>query len=230
MTKFVIDGREPKTIFDAFGEGFSYQRANLDVGDFQISVDDKPVLIAERKTWADLVSSLSDGRMRDQTARLVEKCRDTGARPVLIIESSSVLDWTGKSGGMRDKFMDCTLIKYALEGFSVLRTRNVSHTKDILVWLIERCKNGKLPAFERSLNFQADAAGEKKYRRKDFTHPWEAMLTAIPGISKSKAKVIGTKYRCLKDLMNGIEKNQSLDIKGIGKKMEATIRSTLLGE
>ena len=229
MISFIIDGREPKSVFDAFGQSVVYERANLDVGDFQISHDGVAVIIAERKTWSDLVSSLSNGRMRDQTARSVDKCRDSGARPVLIIESENVYDWSGKSGSMHNKFMDCCLTKYAMEGFSVLRTRNTVHTKDTLSWLLERCKSGKLPTFEPSLSFQASAAGEKKYRRKDYSKPWEAMLTAIPGISKNKAKSISAKYGSLRALLDGVETRKSINVEGIGKKMEMKIRDTLLG-
>jgi len=221
-----IDGREPPDVFSAFGNA-TYTRENLDVGDFQISKGDVPVVIAERKTLSDFVSSLTGSRMSDQTARLVEKCRDTGARPLLILENHRVLDWNGKSGGLHNKFIDCCIQKYALEGVSVLRTKDVSHTKDVVSWIFKRCEQDKIPTFEPSLNFRGEA-GEKKYRRKDFSKPWEGMLTAIPGISKAKAKTVAEKFSTPKALLRQLESETSLNIKGIGKKLEQSIKEVFM--
>ena len=221
-----IDGREPPDVFSAF-EHATYSRENLDVGDFQISKAGVPVVIAERKTLSDFVSSLTGSRMSDQTARLVEKCRDTGARPLLILENHTVFDWNGKSGGLQNKFVDCCIQKYALEGVSVLRTKDVSHTKDVVSWIFKRCEQDKIPTFEPSLNFRGEA-GDKKYRRKDYSKPWEAMLTAIPGISKAKAKQVAEKFSNPKALLSQFENEKPLNIKGIGKKLEQSIKEVFL--
>ena len=47
-------------------------RERLDVGDVVLKTDDGgTALVVERKTWADLASSLTDGRYAEQKARLL---------------------------------------------------------------------------------------------------------------------------------------------------------------
>jgi ERCC4-type nuclease len=94
--QLTIDGREPSSIFQAFNESkVPSTRKNLDVGDFEIALDNNPCIIIERKTWGDLVSSLTSNRLAEQTARIVEKCKVYGARPVLIVEHDRVFGWDG---------------------------------------------------------------------------------------------------------------------------------------
>lgn len=225
MISLIVDGREPSAVFEAFKD-VPHERLNLEVGDFQIAKDGVPVVIAERKTLNDFVSSLTGSRMTDQTARLVDKCKDTGARPMLIIENSAVFDWSGKIGGLSAKFVDCCVQKYCLEGVSVMRTKNVSHTRDVVAWIFKRCQEDKIPTFEPSLRFKGDG-GEKKYRRKDYSKPWHAMLTAIPGVSKAKAAALSEKYPTPKAMMKKLSEDADgkLNIKGIGRKLEQSIKA-----
>jgi len=223
----IIDGREPAAVFSALS-ACAHTRENLEVGDFQISVSDVPVIIIERKSWSDLVASLSDNRMKEQTARLVAKCKSVGARPVLIVECAHVHGWEGATGGHNHKFIDCTLTKYAIEGFSVLRTKNIAHTASLVTWLFNRCSIGKVPQFSPTLQFSGHA-GEQKFRKKDYDNPWEVMLTAVRGVSKKKAQDISKKFTNAKLLLHALEGGKTLDIKGIGKKLEGDIKAAFLG-
>ena len=168
-----IDGREPPAIFSVFdNHDVPYQRTNLDVGDFEIAGENGPVVIAERKTWSDLCGSITSSRLAEQTSRIVEKCRTVGARPILLVEHEKVVSWEGQSGGLSNKFIDCCLLKYSLEGFSVIRTQDVNHTKDVVAWIMKRCVDGKMPAFEPTLNFKTEA-GTQRFQKKDFSgSPW----------------------------------------------------------
>jgi ERCC4-type nuclease len=230
MYGLTVDGREPPHVFEAFSaENVPFIRTNLDVGDFEISDPEKGVaVIVERKTWSDLVSSLTGQRLGEQTARIVEKCRETGARPVLLVEHEKVPGWEGAHGGTSNKFVECTLVKYALEGFSVVRTKNVNHTKDVVLWMLDRCKNGKVPSFTPDYTFRGEAGG-KKFRKKDYGNPWQTMLTAIRGVSPAKAKDIAAKYPNALELSNALRESSDLKIKGIGKKLSSDIRKALLG-
>lgn len=226
--ELTIDGREPPAVFAAFLE-VKHLRANLEVGDFLIASGSSPVIIIERKSWADLVSSLGDNRLSEQTARIVEKCKGAGARPVLIVECDRVYGWEGKSGGLSNKFIDCVISKYSIEGFSVMRTKDVSHTASLVKWLLDRCIKGKIPGFEPTLEFRGHA-GEQKFRKKDYDNPWEIMLTAIRGVSKKKAKDVCLKYKNAKELLSAFVDKKNLDIKGIGKKLESDIKEAFLGK
>lgn len=225
MFQLTIDGREPARLFDKFKED-AHKRETLDVGDFEIASDDQVAVIIERKTWSDLVSSLTGQRLGEQTARIVEKCRETGARPVLLVEHDRVVGWNGVSGATPNKFIDCTLAKYALEGFSVVRTVDMDHTRDVVLWMLERCKVGKIPSFSPQFTFRGDAGG-KKFRKKDYGKPWEIMLTAVRGVSKAKAKEISDKFPNARALSAALDKGADLGVKGIGKKLRGDIQEAL---
>jgi len=225
MFELTIDGREPPSLFEKFSEA-DHKRANLDVGDFEIASDERVAVIIERKTWSDLVSSLTGQRLGEQTARIVEKCKETGARPVLLVEHDMVLDWDGSSGGTSNKFVDCTLTKYALEGFSVVRTSNMTHTRDVVLWMLGRCRDGKVPTFTPGFVFRSDA-GSKRFRKKDYGKPWEIMLTAVRGVSKAKAKEISKRFPNARSLSAALEKGTDLGVKGIGKKLRGDISEAL---
>lgn len=220
-----IDGREPSIVFETFKKcSTKHATTNLDVGDFEIASEDRVAMIIERKTWSDLVASLTDGRLNEQTARIVEKCRTTGARPILLIEHASVLGW---SDNKANKFHECTLVKYALEGFSVVRTRNVDHTHDVVRWLLERCEKGKIPTFLPEFSFRGEA-GKKHFRKKDYGGcAWETLLTSVRGISKTKAQAIKAEYSNARLLIAGLD-DGTLKVKGIGKKLVGELQKAFL--
>jgi ERCC4-type nuclease len=226
-----VDGREPPVIFAAFdANNIPYTRINMDVGDFEVASDTVVAIIAERKTWSDLCGSLTSSRLAEQTSRILEKCKSTGARPLLIIEHPKVCSWEGQSGGLSNKFIDCCLLKYSLEGFSVIRTVDATHTRDVVSWLMKRCNDGKVPSFIPTLNFK-EQAGNQKFRKKDYTGtPWQLMLTAIRGVSKAKAKDIVARYATARELVKHFEETGAkMNVPGIGKVLEASIRQALLG-
>jgi ERCC4-type nuclease len=87
MFGLTIDGREPKALFEIFrASNVVHTRRDLDCGDFEVASDERVAVIIERKTWPDLVSSLTSQRLSDQASRIIDKCRETGARPVLLVE------------------------------------------------------------------------------------------------------------------------------------------------
>jgi len=228
-----IDGREPPAVFAAFdADAVPYTRTNLDCGDFELASDTGAIaVIAERKTFGDLCGSISSKHLQEQMCRMTEKCKATGARPLLIIECDKVHSWEGKHGGLGLKYVDCVLLKYSLEGVSVLRTSDTAHTRDVVKWIMDRCTAGKVPTFAPTLNFKAEAG--QTYRKKDFgggTTPWASMLTAIPGVSKAKAKVIVKGYASARALVKHLEAKKPMAVAGIGKVTESAITKALLGD
>jgi ERCC4-type nuclease len=133
-------------------------------------------------------------------------------------------------GGLNNKLIDCVLLKLSLEGVSVLRTRDVEHTRDVITWLLKRVNEEKIPTFVASLNV-ANEAGTHKFKKKDFSGPpWTTMLTAIRGVSKTKANEISRLHGSAKALIKHLEANGGkLGIKGVGKVLEKSIAEALLG-
>jgi len=228
MYALTIDSREPKSLFAAFeASQLTFTRATLDVGDFEIGSSDKIAIIVERKTWTDLVSSVANTHLAEQMARTVAKCQLVGARPILLIEHDRVYDWTGCTGRLGHKFIDCCINKYALEGVTVVRTENITHTKDVITWFQGRCNKG----FVKSAT-NVSVAGKQRFRKKDFGgNSWESMLSAIRGVSKAKAKEISVAFRNANVLIDALKREDDLGVKGIekGKKLRGDIKQALIG-
>ena len=67
----IVDNREGKIIAELERTTpFEYTKANLDIGDFKFELGKKKILI-ERKTVDDLISSIKDGRYKEQKYRLM---------------------------------------------------------------------------------------------------------------------------------------------------------------
>lgn len=232
--KLVIDAREPNGLIGLFEKNESCLVDKLDVGDFHITDHEKNVLVVfERKTWSDFASSVTTSRLTDQTQRTVSFCKAKEARPILIIECPVVHDWSGKQGSASNKFLDCCVNKYSLEGYSVIRTRDQQHTRDVVNWIWRRCKDGKVPTFEASMQFRGEA-GEVSFKKSVNLTPkktWENMLTAIKGVSKARARDIAIKFPNAEHLVEHMKKdNFTLKVAGVGKKTEMAIKECIMGE
>ena len=66
--ELIVDNRE-KAIIPLLKSPFD--KNNLDIGDFQILVNDKLTVLIERKTLMDLSISIIDGRYREQKKRIL---------------------------------------------------------------------------------------------------------------------------------------------------------------
>ena len=104
MMSLILDNRE-RELIRILGKDEGVVVRQLDVGDAHVvcggggaststsasaSASEEPVqkivVIAERKAVADLESSLTDGRYREQRTRLLATCAQAGAKPLYIIE------------------------------------------------------------------------------------------------------------------------------------------------
>jgi ERCC4-type nuclease len=70
-----IDSREPQWVQQLGFGGAMTAVTTLDTGDLLVTTDDGTLLAIERKTPADLLNSLQDGRLWDQLARLTRVSR-----------------------------------------------------------------------------------------------------------------------------------------------------------
>jgi len=105
METWVVDTREREFIARSSAP---LTTRTLSVGDIWIGLSGEDVrpggLVIERKTAADLEASVLDGRYREQRTRLLTYCKQTGARPLYIIE--------GDLDRMQGRFTETTLRKF----------------------------------------------------------------------------------------------------------------------
>jgi ERCC4-type nuclease len=95
----LVDSREPREIVAQAASFENTEVQTMDVGDFIIKSNETPVVVIERKSWSDLLSSIQSEHLIEQTTRLIKFCAEHGSRPVLLVESAfSKLSVAAKSG------------------------------------------------------------------------------------------------------------------------------------
>jgi len=87
--KLVVDVRERALIATLTKLAVPFETAALDVGDFLVQAAGDPLLVVERKSHADFAASNTDGRYREQRARLMA-VRGSGVAVLYILEG----EWT----------------------------------------------------------------------------------------------------------------------------------------
>jgi ERCC4-type nuclease len=94
LPRLILDVRERGLAAALTQIGVPFTTAQLDVGDLVIQdAEGTPLLVAERKSFADFAASNTDGRYREQRARLMAT-RGGGVAVLYILEGS----WTGNDG------------------------------------------------------------------------------------------------------------------------------------
>ena len=91
----VVDNRERSLVATLRSISSTYDRLTvevrpLDVGDAEVRAGEQLLLVVERKTWADLSSSICDGRWAEQKRRLVDT---VGAERVAYVIEGGELPW-----------------------------------------------------------------------------------------------------------------------------------------
>jgi len=171
----------------------------LPVGDIRVCVDDVTVLLIERKTAADLFSSLCDTRFREQRARLIQLRKRKPWINLMYIFEGDVNALPYRAGGkITPQYL--RLIQRELPYKYKIHTTFVESTTETIRYLghIQECfvKGG---APDDVLNGVTDADGNQVGRKREIG-PREfmrAVLTQIPGVSADKALVIVEKYHTL---------------------------------
>ena len=241
--KLIIDNRE-KDLKGIFPDA---EYKNLDLGDIQIKLisqitlndkddkydkDDKInekeeteefFTIIERKTMKDLISSVNDGRYREQKKRLLETGL-SGNRIIYLLEGSM----NDIPGNMKTLFgmIINTLFR---DNITVLRLETIEDTIYFIKRLIEKLKSDEQPIFLKNFNStkvnleqdNLENPNEKnlnnnqsnnleylstiKLKKKENLTSNNCsilQLTQIPGMSISNSQIIIDKYKSIANLIN----------------------------
>jgi hypothetical protein len=162
---------------------------NLVLGDICIEKDGQDVVVIERKTVADLASSICDGRYNEQSFRLLESNLPPH-RIVYLIEGSldSVQSLPKKN------LMTAMISLWFSKGFSVVQTSSVDETVEFIQYLFEKVSK------ESS---EKDYVSTIKIKKKDKLTPETVdilMLSQIPTISTITAKALLQTYETIFNL------------------------------
>lgn len=199
-----IDNRENKlkeglyTILD--NEGIASTFENLPCGDFIIEIDNTPFVVFERKTLADLLASIKDGRLKDQKEKL--KIQHPQSKIVFIIEGNLSF---GKSmfpfNESEQKSIITSIINTQLRnGIQLMQTRSLEETCALICEVAKRIQKDPLKYICE--NSTTDTEGKHGYipnsslckktgSKKDLFY---AQMSQIPSVSGKTAEALVKRF------------------------------------
>ena len=180
--------------------GCQVRRERLDVCDVSI-VTAHGTLLVERKHVADLCSSLSDNRYKEQKARQLAAVDLDERVSVLWVVEGPLLGWHAlhKPTDFSNAQMEAAVITTAVrDSIPVLRVPDAASCAEAVLYLHKRLASGELDGAAASQRTRAAGYGNvvhvKKATNKDRFMVWQMMLATTPGISMSKSAAIAALY------------------------------------
>ena len=184
--------------------------------------DDTELIIVERKSLQDLLSSIKDGRYEEQSYRLQNCCEGMPHNVMYIIE--------GAFSQLRNPNLEKRMIYSAMttlsafKGFSVIRTSSVQETADWLLAYTDKMgrelEKGKKLCFHKDVEnteiVEASTQDPQKYcevvkrtKKENLTpeNMGEVILCQIPGISSVSAIAIMKEFKTIANLITAVEKD-----------------------
>jgi len=208
--KLRIDNREHKLIELTNDNSFNFiEISTLDIGDIHICDNSNNILIIfERKTIPDLLSSIKDGRYSEQSLRLSEN--NLHNHNIYYLIEGHI----GKYHNENLIYSTLCSISY-FKGFSIYRTLNINETFKFLLQFYRKIEKDKRIGYYNENNTnkeEIDYCSTIKTKKKDNINPdniLKILLIQIPGISDKIAFTIYYKYRHLDNLLYTINNNQN---------------------
>jgi ERCC4-type nuclease len=185
----------------------------LPIGDILFKTDDdtKTLCIIERKSLADLLASIKDGRYEEQSYRLSNNGECSLHNVIYIIEG--IMSTLRNPMEKRLVFSSIASLNY-FKGFSVLRSSSVSETAELLLFAADKIARGTAEGLSAGANASANTEQNyctvvKKVKKENVTpqNIAEIMLCQIPGISSTNAIAIMKHFSSLSDLIDKLKLN-----------------------
>lgn len=189
----------------------------LPLGDAIVSTDDdKELIIIERKSLRDLLSSIKDGRYEEQSYRLIHSSGYSPHHILYVIEG--VMNQLNTSSEKKMVYSAITSLN-TFKGFSVFRTSSVQETAEWLLamtdklgrelakgrtlWSPSPISDGPMNEFVVSEPPSAYCSVVKKVKRDNITpENWgEIVLCQIPGVSSKSAVAIMKHFSSISHLI-----------------------------
>jgi ERCC4-type nuclease len=181
----------------------------LPIGDILFKTDDdtKTLCIIERKSLADLLASIKDGRYEEQSYRLSNNGECSLHNVIYVIEG--IMSTLRTPMEKRLVFSSIASLNY-FKGFSVLRSSSVSETAELLLFSADKIARGIADGVSANANTEQNYCTVVKKVKKENVTPQniaEIMLCQIPGISSTNAIAIMKHFSSLSDLIDKLKSN-----------------------
>lgn len=227
MITFKIDAREHK-LKDILMQSIDCEEClaflsvecdNLYCGDFIVEIDNIPIVVIERKTLSDLVSSIKDKRYISQKVKL----KDTYSNSSIVYLIEGPFDYNPSVPlyieGMEKYSVISSIINTQVrDRINVVNTENLEETFDFLVALLIRiCKNPT--KYKESCGNGIEVKKEDLIKKQKINNKQDMFffqLTQVPGISAKTAEAFVAKYNNMMEFyktftnMNNEEKLKTL--------------------
>lgn len=212
--KLYIDNREPKDIITILKSRVdNIEQTNLELGDYLIKNDqDEIVMIFERKALNDLISSIKDGRYKEQSFRLTEHPLDN--KQIYYIIEGNVMNFSNRQNYTTQKMLFSSIYSLSSKkGFSLLNTNGPVETAEFIARFFDKVKTEKPDKTDKTeTNIQNTSnysevvkSSKKSHISKENIN--EIMLSQIPGISITVANILMNKYNTIYNLIDNLKEN-----------------------
>lgn len=142
--ELIIDSREAKILEILDNLKINYQKRNLDIGDISITNHDNTIILFERKTHKDLVSSLKDGRYKEQKVRILNELNNKRIKKCFYILEGSRKDIKQyEYNSVLGVKISCEL----RDNISILETKDPLDTTKLILKFFDRLKGNKNKEF-----------------------------------------------------------------------------------
>jgi ERCC4-type nuclease len=246
----LVDAREPKSVLtqlNALNEQSSNKiniiQKNLTVGDYVFfdEINDKEVLIIERKSLADLESSIKDGRYKEQSFRLNEA--NVHNHNIIYLLEGTIINY--KNANFKNTLYSTLFSLNYYKGFSVFNVLNQNETIELLLAIASKLMRENKPGFYclndmQNVNALRDVnalqpnysntlkSTKKSHITKD--NIFAIMLKQIPGISNVSALALVSEFKTMENLLTSL-KDCNANFETIklesGRKINKTIIASL---
>ena len=209
-----VDCRE-KALIDLLREEYndtSIETGAIPLGDILIqNTGGEDVMLFERKTINDLLSSITDGRYDEQSFRL-QQCGLSNHHIYYIIEGD-IENYVPRVGSAplynKSTVYSCLYSLSYLKGFSVLCSRSLRETADIIVKFSKKLVSH--PPSSQEKTYLDSVKVTKKGNLSDEVVS-ALMLAQIPSVSKNVATILLKTYKNVNGLVKSLESDEkSLD-------------------
>jgi len=229
MVEIIIDNREVDLYnniierdLDKYKDKIKITKEQLKLGDILIKFDDI-VYVYERKTMNDLLSSIKDGRYKEQKSRLISNYQNIN----YIIEGTDII----ASNNSHSQQILTSVYYHSMyrDNINVLFTKNVKETATLILLIttkiVDKPENFKIEQKGINKNKNVEYIDICKIKSKkidniDKETCYLLQLSQIPNISKQLAKNIKDIYPNLKSLLAILEDEKRIEllmkIPGIG--------------
>ena len=242
----LIDLREPKSIInyitslnEVSKNKIALIQKNLDLGDyvFYDEVNNKPLLIIERKSLSDLEASIKDGRYKEQSYRLNES--PIHNHNVIYLLEGAIINY--KEASFKNTLYSTLLSLNYYKGFSVINVLNQIETGDLLMAFAAKLMRENRAGFYSDVsnsNIQnnncenyIDTIKTTKKSHKNSENIFQLMLMQIPGISNVSALALSKEFKNMTELLSSIKDENNDKLESIklasGRKLNKNISVAL---